>query len=200
MMSPTGVHYVSSDGAPSHFKNRFTICFLLQLLLLGRTVIWGFQAPSHGKGPWDGLAAVIKTLLRRMELHPKFPGYRHCKVWWNIFMFLSHHYGKKKKHNDEDLSLDDNDSWFGKCPDPLQDGLVDSLYVHYIRTSEKFNDVREDWSEMEALVKPTSKHYHLDMMFSITSIGNHRQRTFYPSPGSRQTTSVSVPVARHTCG
>ena len=49
MIDPGGVHYVSSDGAPSHFKNRFTISFLLKLLLLAITVVWGFQAPSHGK-------------------------------------------------------------------------------------------------------------------------------------------------------
>ena len=137
-LRPAHTTLVVMELQPSHFKNRFSVCFLLQLLLLGRTVLWGFQAPSHGKGSWHDPITVIKIPLRRMELHPKFPGYRHCKVWWNIFMFLSHHYGKKKKHNDEDLSLDDNDSWHDKCPDPLQDGLVDSLHVHYITTSALF--------------------------------------------------------------
>jgi hypothetical protein len=32
------------------------------------TVSWDSCAPGHGKGPWDGLAAVVKSWLRKIEL------------------------------------------------------------------------------------------------------------------------------------
>ena len=55
-----GVHYVFTDGAPSHFKNRFTISFLIHVYQNeGITVMWGFNAPSHGKGAWDGIGSWI---------------------------------------------------------------------------------------------------------------------------------------------
>ena len=60
-------------------------------------------------------------------------------------MFLAQHYGSKQK--DKPRVEDDDDAWFGRCPDPLQDGLVSSLHVHYIRCAEECGDVREDWSD-----------------------------------------------------
>ena len=71
--------HVGSDGVPSHFKNKFSLDFLRQLKVLWIPVQWGFNAPSHGKGPWDGIGAVVKTLLRRMELLPSFSGHRYCE-------------------------------------------------------------------------------------------------------------------------
>ena len=47
--NPNTDHNPNTDGAPSHFKNRFSLAFLLKF---GSTVMWGFNAPSHGKGPW----------------------------------------------------------------------------------------------------------------------------------------------------
>ena len=49
---------------------------------------------SHGKGPWDGLGAVVKTLLRRMEKYPKFPGHIYCTTQADCWLFLSRHYSK----------------------------------------------------------------------------------------------------------
>ena len=69
---------------------------------------------------------------------------RYCHTWWDVFVFLSHHYGRKCKSTGADDF--DDDSWYGRCPDPLQDGLVQSLFVHYIRCTEDLNDSREDWS------------------------------------------------------
>jgi hypothetical protein len=55
-LGPDGVHYVFTDGAPSHFKNKFTISFLIKLYELLRVlVMWGFNAPGEGKGAWDGI-------------------------------------------------------------------------------------------------------------------------------------------------
>ena len=53
-------HLIRSDGAGSHFKNRFTLRFItdyMKTMRLGR-VSWCFGAPGHGKGPWDGLAGA----------------------------------------------------------------------------------------------------------------------------------------------
>ena len=58
-LGPGGVHYVFTDGAPSHFKNKFTIAFLIHVYkTVGITVMWGFNAPAHGKGAWDGIGEL----------------------------------------------------------------------------------------------------------------------------------------------
>jgi hypothetical protein len=74
--------YIDTDGAASHFKSRFTMKYMCelkeQLEKLAREgdaeaqtilVMWETCAPGHGKGPWDGLAAVIKSWIRRRETH-----------------------------------------------------------------------------------------------------------------------------------
>jgi hypothetical protein len=43
----------------SHLKERFPWL---------RTLRWCFGCPGHGKGPWDGIGAVIKLLLRRLAI------------------------------------------------------------------------------------------------------------------------------------
>ena len=88
--------WISTDGAPSHFKSRFTIFFLLKLAakLQHVQIWWDFCAPSHGKGkcfyeelvvysvcmhlhilnfilvsrtgPWDGIGACLKNYIRLM--------------------------------------------------------------------------------------------------------------------------------------
>ena len=65
--------WIRSDGAPSHFKNRFTVGWLGELkleLVAGesgfRQAWWDFSAPQHGKGPWDGLGALIKNYIREL--------------------------------------------------------------------------------------------------------------------------------------
>ena len=72
------VHWVDTDGAASHFKNRFTFQFICELKdLIGATILaWETCAPGHGKGPWDGLCAVIKSWLRRYEIQRKTTGAR----------------------------------------------------------------------------------------------------------------------------
>jgi hypothetical protein len=88
--------YMDTDGAASHFKNRFTMRFWCEIKKLldelanevrgkeeasgesdsedgsgdaGVLCMWETCAPGHGKGPWDGLGAAIKTWIRRQELH-----------------------------------------------------------------------------------------------------------------------------------
>ena len=46
--------FIHSDGAPSHFKNKWSIHFLLDLKreLELAFLAWEFGAPQHGKGPF----------------------------------------------------------------------------------------------------------------------------------------------------
>jgi hypothetical protein len=55
---------VWSDGAPSHFKNKFTIANLLNLERDYKIKIqWNFFATSHGKSPCDGIGGNIKRMV-----------------------------------------------------------------------------------------------------------------------------------------
>jgi hypothetical protein len=60
-------HLVNLDGAASHFKNKYTFKYMMlysKKVFPGMEwVAWETCAPSHVKGPHDGLGAVIKTLL-----------------------------------------------------------------------------------------------------------------------------------------
>jgi hypothetical protein len=63
-------HLIRSDGAGSHFKNKYTMNFLGKYKDsegLERAV-WCIGCPGHGKGAWDGLAGMIKQWLRQMIL------------------------------------------------------------------------------------------------------------------------------------
>ena len=69
--------YINTDGAPSHFKSKYTMNYMKKFLEQcnedckegsekdTESVMWEFCAPGHGKGPWDGVGAVIKRLLRQ---------------------------------------------------------------------------------------------------------------------------------------
>ena len=59
-------HLVRSDGAGSHFKNKFTFHFLGSYREDEglAAVVWDVGCPGHGKGPWDGIAGFIKRTLR----------------------------------------------------------------------------------------------------------------------------------------
>jgi hypothetical protein len=63
--------YFHTDGAPSHYtyKNKFTVqsLFRFKKRVSAHTILWATCAPGHGKGPWDGIGAVVKQLLARLE-------------------------------------------------------------------------------------------------------------------------------------
>jgi hypothetical protein len=65
--------YFNTDGAPSHFKNKYTMqsLFTFKSTTGALTVLWETCAPGHGKGPWDGIGAVIKRFLRLLEKNSK---------------------------------------------------------------------------------------------------------------------------------
>jgi len=65
--------FINTDGAASHFKQRFTFqsVFNFKTKAGADHVLWETCAPGHGKGPWDGIGAVVKRLLRAMEIKDK---------------------------------------------------------------------------------------------------------------------------------
>ena len=53
-----------SDGAPSHFKNNFSISNLLLLKKEhGIDMSWNFFGSGHGKGPADGIGGNVKNMM-----------------------------------------------------------------------------------------------------------------------------------------
>ena len=62
--------FVRSDNAASHFKSKYTLRFLsfFKSLYSLAHVVWDFGCPGHGKGPWDGIAGMLKSWLRRTAL------------------------------------------------------------------------------------------------------------------------------------
>lgn len=53
--------YLWTDGATKHFKNRFAMCFLTKFEdMYGSPIVWNFNESYHGKGPMDGIGAVVK--------------------------------------------------------------------------------------------------------------------------------------------
>ena len=67
------VWFFNTDGALSQFKNRFTMqsLFSFKTRVGADSVVWETCAPGHGKGPWDGIGAVIKRFLRQQEKYNK---------------------------------------------------------------------------------------------------------------------------------
>ena len=61
-----GIHFEKgvilwTDGATKHFKNRFAMCYLSRFEgLYGAPATWNFTESYHGKGPMDGIGAVVK--------------------------------------------------------------------------------------------------------------------------------------------
>lgn len=61
---------VRSDGAPSQFKQKYTLEFICRELVQGwfQRVIWSFGCAGHGKGMWDGCVGIVKsTTLRKIR-------------------------------------------------------------------------------------------------------------------------------------
>ena len=86
--------YFNTDGAPSHFKNRFTMqsMFNFKTKTGATTVLWETCAPGHGKGPWDGIGAVIKRFMRKLEKNSKIYA---CGAR-DVFLGLLEHFQKSK--------------------------------------------------------------------------------------------------------
>ena len=56
------------------------------------SVVWETCAPGHGKGPWDGIGAVIKRFLRDLERNDKV----YANGPWDVFCALLDEFEKHK--------------------------------------------------------------------------------------------------------
>jgi len=61
--------HIWTDGAPAHFKNRYSMTALSHHRSLHScTADWNFMESYHGKGPHDGVGAVVKYQVYRRVL------------------------------------------------------------------------------------------------------------------------------------
>ena len=73
------VYVVHSDNAAQHFhsvKAMYWLSHLPSTFGWIDRVYWAFGCPGHGKGPWDGIGALMKTMLRHSIDHdgPRYRG------------------------------------------------------------------------------------------------------------------------------
>lgn len=68
------------------------------------TVLWETCAPGHGKGPWDGIGAVIKRTIRALELRDPAKYYHRSAL--DVYFTLSVHFSGWKKGLSERCSVD----------------------------------------------------------------------------------------------
>ena len=89
--------YINTDGAASHFKNKYTMHSLRVFLEKSgaASVMWETCAPGHGKGPWDGIGAVIKRTIRALEVKDPVQ-YFHRNAVDVYFTLVDHFHGWKK--------------------------------------------------------------------------------------------------------
>jgi hypothetical protein len=92
--------FINTDGAASHFKQRFTFFSVFNFMRKSKAkhFMWETCAPGHGKGPWDGIGAVVKRLLRNLEKHGlhdpitgKFQHTVYCKGAFDVYNTLARH-------------------------------------------------------------------------------------------------------------
>lgn len=72
-LNSAGIHFTHvslwTDGAAAHFKNRFSMAALtFHKDIHNCTAEWNFQESYHGKGPHDGVGAVLKWNVYRRVL------------------------------------------------------------------------------------------------------------------------------------
>ena len=71
------------------------------------SVMWEFCAPAHGKGPWDGVGAVIKRLLRELERTGMKDGKTiYNRTAFDCFLTLQQHYEDWTKDISERYCID----------------------------------------------------------------------------------------------
>ena len=82
----TSLH-VHTDNAPQHYKHSKTMHLFSHIIAEDDTIssgTWSFGCPGHGKGPWDGIGAFIKCLLRSDTDSKKV----NPKSAYDVFLYL----------------------------------------------------------------------------------------------------------------
>lgn len=96
--------FINTDGASQHFKSKETMYSLRVFLKKSGavSVMWENCAPGHGKGPWDGIGAVIKTIIRTLEKQSKL--YAHNPL--DVFVALKKQFLGWQKNLSEQYSIE----------------------------------------------------------------------------------------------
>ena len=103
-------YVVFSDGAPTQFKQKFTMC---GMTLLQQSLSWNFFATSHGKGAVDGIGRRIKrdvynTTLSKGLVIKNLDDFvdvaEHCSKNITILKCTKKHVLSTVKQVDEDIS------------------------------------------------------------------------------------------------
>ena len=142
--------YINTDGAPSHFKSKYTMNYMKKFLEQcnedckegsekdTESVMWEFCAPGHGKGPWDGVGAVIKRLLRQLERTGMSDGKKiYNRTAFDCFFTLQEHYKSWTKDISERYSIDQFNFFYipennaeAKTISTCQDANVEASRTH----------------------------------------------------------------------
>ena len=95
-------HLVRSDGAGSHFKNKFTMQFMTKFKTDQGLVraTWCIGCPGHGKGKWDGLAGMLKQWLRQMIMDSVLL----IKEAKQVYELLRSHFMSDKWKNEHEMN------------------------------------------------------------------------------------------------
>lgn len=91
--------HVHSDNA-THFKSSKSLNFLSRLRVMFAwlvAVTWSFGCGGHGKGPWDGIGAVIKRALRMDVVDKKvLSDSGKLKTWIDVQQHLQRRFSTEK--------------------------------------------------------------------------------------------------------
>ena len=88
----------------------------------------------------DGLGAVIKTLLRRMELNKDFPGHVYIDTVEDAFLFLASHYSG--------INGEDESDWYGEQRKFLDDSVTEmKFHLFKVPVKDMEEGVAQYWSD-----------------------------------------------------
>lgn len=106
------------------------------------------------------IGAVIKCLLRRMEQHEGFKGYRYCSTWADIFVFLAQHFSDTVSLNVDGVTeVEPCENWFGDTKKRIN-SIVSRMRFHYIKTvCMRVRTCVEGWETWESASRMHSYFY-----------------------------------------
>ena len=188
-------HLVRSDGAGSHFKNKFTFHFLGSYKTSTglKSVSWDIGCPGHGKGrfarfyflsgllivmklpcagPWDGLAGFIKRTLRQRIIDSEL----NCKSEEDVY--------------NEVVKL---------CAELKCEGKVDHWNVMWMETEDVTRPLAN--ANLINSIKHSALGLGVRRLFSFAVAQREGTRTQPPITGHDEgTNTTSVVLQQFTCG
>lgn len=96
-----------SDGAPSHFKQKYTLQSLYGIKTNApfTRLRWLFGAPGHGKGVWDGLIGVVKNKAIAHMIRERLVYANSSEGAYGIFLLIKDLFDKEIAPHEEATNL-----------------------------------------------------------------------------------------------